>query len=88
MTNARVHRCSDDGFIDPIRQRNAHRIRNRLALRFDSVQQRKYLDMRTLLIARLFVRSPGCRAALIDIAERWQPDLSDFEKALVAAHIR
>jgi hypothetical protein len=59
-----------------------------LALRFDSVQQRKYLDMRTLLIARLFVRSPGCRAALIDIAERWQPDLSDFEKALVAAHIR
>lgn len=64
------------------------RIRARLQLRFDAVEHRKYLDMRTLLIARLFVRSAGCRAAVLDIAKRWQPELSPFERRLTAARIR
>jgi hypothetical protein len=64
------------------------RIRARLQLRFDSVEHRKYLDMRTLLIARLFARSPACRASVLEIVKRWQPDLSTFERRLVAARLR
>jgi hypothetical protein len=64
------------------------RIRARLQLRFDAIEHRKYLDMRTLLIARLFARSPGCRAAVLDIVKRWQPDLSPFERRLVAARVQ
>jgi hypothetical protein len=59
------------------------RIKARLALRFDAVERRKYLDMRTALIACLFARSPKCRKDVLAKAKGWQPELSSFERALV-----
>lgn len=64
------------------------RIKARLALRFDPVERRRYLDMRTALITRLFSRGKNCRKEVLTKVKGWAAHLSPFERALVTRLLR
>jgi hypothetical protein len=67
------------------------RFKNRLALSFDAVAGRKYVDMRVMLMARLLRlnRSPAVRAWLRQWRTRAaQAGVSGFDQALIRRLLR
>jgi len=60
------------------------RMKKRLEVRFDAMTARKYIDMRSLLQARLMCANPHAAGAIQALVQNeWRPIASSFESKML-----